>query len=469
MRNRIFIFLAALILVLIACVPTPEEEAVASKTSQEMIDIAISGNEEPIESMIKVPEGNHLKKEVETSRTELTISIDADFVLPETNDIPVVRIQRGKITAEMLEAVHRVICGGGEKVEVFPRAFYQKELDVLIQQRQSGDFDDLKYKSIEELDAAIASKTAQVAAAPEKAVTKPVSFSSNERMESFQFISNEKDQTVSDLFVDRENKLIYIRDMYEQTKLDRHIISGNPINHLLPMIEQGKIRLALPRIIEDDAKVIADQTIAELGLLNFSCVGSRVAPMYEMEMRESDELLQKDLPCAYEFLYTRQINSVSALFTNTILALDSADSQSYAPEWYYERIRVFVDDEGIYAFIWEGPYIENEVITPGAKLLPFEEILSRFERMVGYVYAKGESTYVKPEASIQVTQIRLGLVRVAQQGDITAAYLVPAWIFYGVIDVDDRMYENGYGYDGYESILTINAVDGNVIDLSKGY
>lgn len=236
MRNRIFIFLAALILVLIACVPTPEEEAVASKTSQEMIDIAISGNEEPIESMIKVPEGNHLKKEVETSRTELTISIDADFVLPETNDIPVVRIQRGKITAEMLEAVHRVICGGGEKVEVFPRAFYQKELDVLIQQRQSGDFDDLKYKSIEELDAAIASKTAQVAAAPEKAVTKPVSFSSNERMESFQFISNEKDQTVSDLFVDRENKLIYIRDMYEQTKLDRHIISGNPINHLLPMI-----------------------------------------------------------------------------------------------------------------------------------------------------------------------------------------------------------------------------------------
>ena len=53
MRNRIFIFLAALILVLIACVPTPEEEAVASKTSQEMIDIAISGNEEPIESMIK--------------------------------------------------------------------------------------------------------------------------------------------------------------------------------------------------------------------------------------------------------------------------------------------------------------------------------------------------------------------------------------------------------------------------------
>ena len=93
---------------------------------------------------------------------------------------------------------------GGEKVEVFPRAFYQKELDVLDSAAAVRDFDDLKYKSIEELDAAIASKTAQVAAAPEKAVTKPVSFSSNERMESFQFISNEKDQTVSDLFVDRE-------------------------------------------------------------------------------------------------------------------------------------------------------------------------------------------------------------------------------------------------------------------------
>ena len=89
--------------------------------------------------------------------------------------------------------------------------------------------------------------------------------------------------------------------------------------------------------------------------------------------------------------------------------------------------------------------------------------------MIGYVYAKEEGVYVKADASIQVTKIQLGLVRVAQQGDVGAGYLVPAWIFYGVIDVDDRIYKDGYGYDGYESILTINAIDGSVIDLSKGY
>ena len=469
MKKVFFALLAFLILMIVACQPTPEEEVVIAKNSQEMITMAVSGNQEPMESMIQFSQENHLKKEVETNRKELTVSIDADIVFPDTSEVPVVRVTRGKVTREMLEAVHQVICGGGEQVVVVPRAFEQRGLDELLQQRQSGELDDLKYSSMEELDAAIAAMMSDVAAAPETAVTKPVDFSSDERMESFRFVSNEKNQTISDLFVDREDKLSYVRDLYDDSKVSYYVIQGNPINTLWPMIERGDIHLSMPQITETDARTIADRTIAALGLSTFSCAGCRVAPLCEMGIREWDETLRKNLPCVYEFLYTRQIHSVPVLFTNTSLSNDSTSLDSYAPPWYYERIRIFIDDEGIYAFLWDGPYVENEVITPSAKLLPFEEVLSRFERMIGYVYAKEEGAYVKADASIKVTRIQLGLVRVAQQGDVDAGYLVPAWIFYGVIDVDDRMYKDGYGYDGYESVLTINAIDGSVIDLSKGY
>ena len=39
----------------------------------------------------------------------------------------------------------------------------------------------------------------------------------------------------------------------------------------------------------------------------------------------------------------------------------------------------------------------------------------------------------------------------------------------GIMNVDDRLAPDGIGYDGYESVLIVNAIDGSIIDMEKGY
>ena len=78
----------------------------------------------------------------------------------------------------------------------------------------------------------------------------------------------------------------------------------------------------------------------------------------------------------------------------------------------------------------------------------------------------------KKDASIWITEIRLGLTRVLEQNADEQAYLVPSWTFFGVKHLYDNKYISGWegeGYDGTTEILTINAIDGSVIDRNKGY
>ncbi len=98
-------------------------------------------------------------------------------------------------------------------------------------------------------------------------------------------------------------------------------------------------------------------------------------------------------------------------------------------------------------------------------MLPFDQIKKIFENMILTKYG-ASGTEEAESASINITGIRLGLARVTEQNNNAYGLLVPAWDFFGVYDTG-----NGYpiGYDGFESLLTINAVDGSIIDRQIGY
>jgi hypothetical protein len=55
---------------------------------------------------------------------------------------------------------------------------------------------------------------------------------------------------------------------------------------------------------------------------------------------------------------------------------------------------------------------------------------------------------------------------VQEKGDLEQGYLVPSWTFFGVYDMDAR---GAQGYDGTDPLLTVNALDGTIIDLNVGY
>ncbi|MBQ6078105.1 MAG: hypothetical protein IJK88_08385, partial [Clostridia bacterium] len=85
----------------------------------------------------------------------------------------------------------------------------------------------------------------------------------------------------------------------------------------------------------------------------------------------------------------------------------------------------------------------------------------------------GEASHVR----MTVTGVRLSYARVNKK-DSSDFYLLPVWDFLGYVDLlnwSDDPAENDAVNRGrragqwYSSFLTVNAVDGSIIDRNKGY
>ena len=64
-----------------------------------------------------------------------------------------------------------------------------------------------------------------------------------------------------------------------------------------------------------------------------------------------------------------------------------------------------------------------------------------------------------------MNDIRLGYARVLKQDETGVGLLVPAWDFFGTVtDADGAVFD-----DPDQSLLTINAIDGTIIDRAAGY
>ncbi|WP_046442015.1 DUF6034 family protein, partial [Christensenella hongkongensis] len=65
---------------------------------------------------------------------------------------------------------------------------------------------------------------------------------------------------------------------------------------------------------------------------------------------------------------------------------------------------------------------------------------------------------------LNVDRILFGYLRIKQQNDETKFDIVPVWDFFGNSDILNQL-----GNGNYNSILTINAIDGSVIDRNSGF
>lgn len=97
--------------------------------------------------------------------------------------------------------------------------------------------------------------------------------------------------------------------------------------------------------------------------------------------------------------------------------------------------------------------------------MPFPDILNIFKKMMFVTY--GFQARDMDALILDVTDIRLENVRVIEQNaDERQGLLVPAWNFYGT-----RIRQSGENHDTTSKmiLLSVNAVDGTIIDISRGY
>ena len=142
-----------------------------------------------------------------------------------------------------------------------------------------------------------------------------------------------------------------------------------------------------------------------------------------------------------------------------------------APMWFYESFSIIVGEDGICSLEWSAPMSIDGIISDDSTLLPFSEIEGVAEKMLGVIYearAK-ESEYVE-SLKLNIDRVELSLQRIAQRDYFDSGLLVPAWSFSGTLE-QTLNWRDGSTYTNTETgtFLTINAVDGSIIDLQKGY
>lgn len=114
--------------------------------------------------------------------------------------------------------------------------------------------------------------------------------------------------------------------------------------------------------------------------------------------------------------------------------------------------------------------------------MPFEEIASIAGTMLPVVVVGPKETPLvevdkengfETRMDVDITRVSLSLMRVRDKGSLQGT-IVPVWYFWGTEDWYDAQ-PNQWGYrekgTSYTArpVLTLNAIDGNVIDCQLGY
>ncbi len=471
-----FIALLMALSLLSACQPTPEVEPVAQKDSEALIE-RVEVAEEGVADMAKAPESRHITRELAevSQKTGIDITIDADVVLPETDAIPVARVQNGELDMSVLENIWKILGNGSGMLEDFPRSYYEGQARMWMEFRENGVLD--KYSSFEEMDAAIEELLAEAATKPAEPVFSPESpmetvvESVTEDGTPIKYIPIfygwSDQETVYEMQLSTLGPISFLRNIDESYIWNEYHFA-NPLDIYLPAIERGEFRVQLPERSIEDAQAYAEQLLADIGITDFACVVARIAPLIPDFFDEQQDVC----PCAYELLFTRQVAGVNVTFNDVAASggISYRDTPDYTPTWYYEYIQLLVDDAGVFAMEFSQPHEVTEIVTERAEILPLEEAVASFERMIGYQYAAYEAGEEEPcdDAYLCIDEIRLGLTRIAEKNTQEQGYLVPSWTFFGHYKLSD-FWPDGEGHHGTEAILIVNALDGSIIDPDRGF
>jgi hypothetical protein len=141
-------------------------------------------------------------------------------------------------------------------------------------------------------------------------------------------------------------------------------------------------------------------------------------------------------------------------------------------DWQYETFQILINDEGILTLEWDSPIEVTGTTVENSTLLPFSSIKDMFEKRMRDTYEPQAKHADITDMAVNITRVSLEFERIAEQDSIENGLLVPVWNFYGTV----TEHYTGEGHDEYTNgfdepwpLLTVNAIDGSVIDTGMGY
>ena len=165
----------------------------------------------------------------------------------------------------------------------------------------------------------------------------------------------------------------------------------------------------------------------------------------------------------YRFHYARKVGGLLVTPVSQQGASDVLDIKNpiYSPVLPYEKCYVDVGENGVFQLSWEHPIEIVGTVAEDCQLLSFDEIMSIFGAIAPLTIQASEAY---DNNALYIDRAVLGYMCLQERGNPTSYQLIPVWDFFGERTMrDDRFAEHN------NSLLTINAIDGTIIDRSYGY
>ena len=160
--------------------------------------------------------------------------------------------------------------------------------------------------------------------------------------------------------------------------------------------------------------------------------------------------------------------SVDGIRITSVAQQGAEDAEElHNPVLPYEKLWIDVGEKGIFDVHWENPIDITGMIEEDCELLPFDKIMDIFGTIAPLTI---QNTEYERNNNLYIDHAVLGYMCLQKRGDPTDYRLVPVWDFFGERTIGPERYgKRGSGEDYDLSLLTINAIDGTIIDRTYGY
>lgn len=227
----------------------------------------------------------------------------------------------------------------------------------------------------------------------------------------------------------------------------------------------------------EDAKKMAEDAIAALYGETMSLAQT---DLYNLRFVDENwgwdyfETENESYPQAYMFTFTPIYGGLAQLYAPKASNSDNLQEEGvsvYEPRWDYEYsmkwpaqyVQVLVDDNGIVQFWGFSPTKVTGTVNDNVEILPFDEILEIFKKNIFYCSAWSSNGLT--EVSIDIDTVNFGMIRVPVKDAPETYYMIPAWQFAGTKTEKSGTTGETYTESG-KTFLVLNALDGGLVDTS---
>lgn len=511
MKKRKFIVSAFILTVSmfmnVGCQKAPESEIVVHKDMDKMIDEAAKSDENRVDvEDIKAEE----EKRTENYQTDIsneslgvTVHVDAEVDVPETDRLSVFRVKKRDFTEADVETVKNYLIGDEpmydacaasvktkaefeESIAIARQAIEDVKASPYYEPGNEKEYEDYLTQLQKEYENAPDSRDFTKYPSDLKFKSVPEMANGNEFQDFWEWQDSLSSRDVlynvtgdgKTLFyaqnnTDFGNKIKYVRvasnddDVINSFDYALYVLDGvRPSTTIMGFMENGilthgydvdgrfkKIKDITADLSLEDAKKQAEDFLSAVGLDNFEFYeGDKYSVVCEPVCHYYQE--------SYILKYYRNIDGVFFNQASGGKFMQSGNGDTFRKQsWGAEVVELYVNDAGIVDMSWNEPIEITETVVENSSLKPFSEIKETFEQMMPIVAATDDDR----TPTVNIDRVSLSYSRISEKDDFESGLVVPVWSFYGT--KSDFAFETPeYGVQ-----MSINAIDGSVIDSALGY